>query len=283
MSQAFHFMLIIILIAYTYNSGDSECEKYELNSSRRRRIETIYECEYLKTSDDTIYECINGVDKCEEREKQTDCVRKKAVSRRRLSSDLTEEDCKGKRTTNDYIFKCVLKDDKSRCIEMPISECNYTSSVISSLTEELCKSKKTSDDTIYKCVLNTGKNGCVETLISRCKSEIGRRLSTDLNEDICKELETSDDSIYKCFYDEKAKRCDETYLFSECKSKRPSTSTRRLSSELTENECNKAKTSDDTKYKCVLKSTKTECEEVSKENSASLKLSLTILCLLLFI
>lgn len=283
MSQAFHFMLIIILIAYTYNSGDSECEKYELNSSRRRRIETIYECEYLKTSDDTIYECINGVDKCEEIEKQTECVQMKAVSRRRLSSDLTEEDCKGKGTTNDYIFKCVLKDDKSRCIEMPISECNYTSSVTSSLTEELCKSKKTSDDAIYKCILNTGKNGCVETLISRCKSEIGRRLSTDLNEDICKELETSDDSIYKCFYDEKAKRCDETYLFSECKSKRPSTSTRRLSSELTENECNKAKTSDDTKYKCVLKSTKTECEEVSKENSASLKLSLAILCLLLFI
>lgn len=244
MSKTFNFILIIILTTYIYTSGTSECESNGITHSERRRIETLTEeiCKQFKTSDDSIYECkLNAVgDSCEESEKTSECVQKKETvgSRRRLATELTEEDC---------------------------------------------KSKKTSDDTIYKCVLNTQKNRCIETIISRCKSTIGRRLSTDLSEEICKELETSDNTIYKCFYDEKSKRCDETYLYSECKSKRPSTSSRRLSSELTENECSKAKTSDDTKYKCVLSNNKNECEEVSKENSNVLKLSFTILCLLLFI
>ena len=285
MSRTFNYILIIILIAYTYTSGDSDCEKYIITSnSMRRRVSSLDECSSLKTSDDSIYQCVNGGQgKCIEREKTSDCVIIKATSRRRLSSQLTENSCAGKDTTNNDIFKCELNNDKSQCIEIPISECNYTTSSSNDLTEEICKSKKTSDNAIYKCALKTEKDRCVELIISSCKSTIGRRLSTELSEEICRQLETSDNTIYKCYYDEKAKRCDETFLESECKSKRPSTSSRRLSSELTENDCKNLKTSDDNKYKCVINSSKTKCEEVSKEGSNSLKLSFAILCLLLFI
>ena len=283
MNKTFNFVFIIILITYSYSSGDSECENYVITPSSRRRISTD-ECPLLKTSDDSKYECIlnargNG---CEEREKTSDCVQTKAGSRRRLSSELTEDICKNQETTDNTIFKCELNNEKNQCIEIPISECNYTTST-TDLTEETCKKKKISDNTIYKCVLKADKKGCVETIISRCKSTKGRRLSTALSEDICKELETSDNSIYRCFYDEKEDKCDETYLISECKSKRPSTNSRRLSSELTENDCINLATSNNNK-KCVLKTTtKTECEEVDKENSHTLKLSFAILCLLLLI
>ena len=242
----------------------------------------------LKTSDDSIFECElnNEGDACEEIEKTSECVQTKLTdgSRRRLSTDLTEDDCKALATTNNTKFICKLNSNKDRCIEIRKSECIVTTSgssrrLSTDLTEEDCKKKKTSDDTIYKCVLNKQKNGCDEAIISRCKATKGN----DLTEKICNEIETSDNTIYKCFYDEKTKRCDENYLYSECKSKRPSTSSRRLSSELTENECSKAKTSDDSKYKCVLSKNKNECEEVPKANSNSLKLSFAILCLLLFI
>ena len=89
--------------------------------------------------------------------------------------------------------------------------------------------------------------------------------------------------LYKYALNTQTNSCGETYKFSECKSKRPVRGQKRLSSELTEKECKNAKTSDETKYKCFLSSNKKECEEVDKENSNRLKLSFTILCLLLFI
>lgn len=286
MSKTFSFILIIILITYIYTSGDSECERHTITSSGRRRIESLDECNDFKTSDDTIYECVTGRGKCEEKEKMTQCVQTKADSRRRLSSDL---DCKDQQTTDDSKFICKLNRDMNRCIEMPKSECELTTSESSrrlttegGVTEELCKKKKTSDASIYKCVINSQKNGCEEYPISPCKALYG---GTGLSEQICTQKETTDQERFKCSYDENANKCDETYKFSECRSKRPSTASRRLSTDklLTENECKNAKTSDDTKYKCVLSSNNVECEEVNKESSSSLKLSFAILCLLLFI
>lgn len=288
MHKTFNFILIIILIAYTYTSGTSECTSHTI-TSRRRRIETIDECSSLKTSDDYIYECKlnNEGDSCEESEKTSPCVQKKSSSGRRLATDLTDDICKVLSTTDNTKFYCKLNYYQNQCIEIPLNECVLTTSgssrrLSTDLTEEICNKKKTSDNSIYKCILNTRNNECEEYFISPCKAVYG---GTDLSEQICTQKETSDQERFKCFYDDKANKCDETYKFSECRSKRPSTTSRRLSTDksLTENECNKAKTSDDTKYKCVLSSNKVQCEEVDKESSSSLKLSFAILCLLLFI
>lgn len=288
MNKSFNFVLITILITYTYTSTESECNSHVFSSSRRRRISSLdEECKSLNTSDYTKKECkVNEANNgCEEFEKTTACVQTKAGSGRRLASELTEDDCRLKTTTDNTIFQCKLNSDRNQCIEIPFSECNFTTSRTADLTEEICKKKKISDDTVYKCVLKDNKKGCVETVISVCKATMGRRLSTttELSENVCKELETSDNTIYRCFYNEQTRKCDETYLESECKSKRPSTNSRRLSSELTEKDCKDLATTDNAKKKCVLKSTKTGCEEVDKENSNILKLSFAILCLLLLI
>ena len=55
---------------------------------------------------------------------------------------------------------------------------------------------------------------------------------------------------------------------------------RRILADLTDNDCKDLKTSDDNKYKCVVSSDKSKCEEVSKESSLGFNLSYTILNLL---
>ena len=50
--------------------------------------------------------------------------------------------------------------------------------------------------------------------------------------------------------------------------------------ELSQEDCKKLKTSDDDKYQCAVSSDKKKCEEVKKENSEVLVLSLTILLFL---
>ena len=76
------------------------------------------------------------------------------------------------------------------------------------------------------------------------------------------------------------KKCEEALIpLSDCLSMKIS---RRLSSELTEEDCEFLETSDDTIYICALSEDGTHC--VEKENSNYLKLTTTlILCLFLFI
>ena len=51
----------------------------------------------------------------------------------------------------------------------------------------------------------------------------------------------------------------------------------RILSSLTDDDCKNLKTSDDKKYQCVVSSDKSKCEEVEKESSSLLYLSLTYL------
>ena len=53
--------------------------------------------------------------------------------------------------------------------------------------------------------------------------------------------------------------------------------TRRRMEGLSQEDCKKLRTSDDDKYQCVVSSDKKKCEEVKKENSEVLVLSLTVL------
>ena len=55
---------------------------------------------------------------------------------------------------------------------------------------------------------------------------------------------------------------------------------RRRMEELSQEDCKKLETSDDDKYQCVVSSDKKKCEEVKKENSEVLVLSLTVLLFL---
>ena len=107
-------------------------------------------------------------------------------------------------------------------------------------------------------------------------SASSRRLSTDLD---CSSLETSDDSK-KCIYSPSQQTCIEIDIGeSECTSRKIS---RRLSaSELFDDDCEPLTTSNDNKYICVASDDGHSCKEV--EGSNGLKLSLTILCLLLFL
>ena len=54
----------------------------------------------------------------------------------------------------------------------------------------------------------------------------------------------------------------------------------RVLSSLTDDDCKKLKTSDDKKYQCVASSDKSKCEEVEKESSSLLYLSLSFLIIL---
>ena len=51
----------------------------------------------------------------------------------------------------------------------------------------------------------------------------------------------------------------------------------RILSSLTDDDCKNLKTNDDKKYQCVVSSDKSKCEEVEKESSSLLYLSLTYL------
>ena len=103
-----------------------------------------------------------------------------------------------------------------------------------------------------------------------------RRLSTDFD---CTRLEVSDNTK-KCIFSPSQEKCIEIDKDkSECTSQRV---TRRLSTtELDDDDCEPLITSDDNKYICVASDDGKSCKEV--EGSNGLKLSLTILCLLLFL
>lgn len=146
------------------------------------------ECNQLRTSDDSIYECkLNAEgDSCEESEKTSFCVQTRADSRRRLSSLLTQEDCINKRVSDNTIYKCVLNEQMNRCVEIIISRCKSTIGrrLNTELSEEICKELETSDNNIYRCFYNTNTNRCDETHKSECTSKrpstYSRRLSSEL-------------------------------------------------------------------------------------------------------
>ena len=118
-------------------------------------------------------------------------------------------------------------------------------------------------------VYTTGDSDCIN-------QGSRRRLSTDVD---CTSLGVSDDSK-KCIFSPSEEICIEIDKDkSECTSKKV---TRRLSTtELDDDDCEPLLTSDDKKYICVASDDGKSCKEV--EGSNGLKLSLTILCLLLFL
>ena len=119
-------------------------------------------------------------------------------------------------------------------------------------------------------VYTSGDSDCINQGAS------GRRLSTDVD---CSQLETSDNTK-KCIFSPSQEICIEIDKDkSECTSKRVS---RRLATtEFDDDDCEPLLTSDDNKYICVAADDGKSCKEV--EGSNGLKLSLTILCLLLFL
>ena len=118
-------------------------------------------------------------------------------------------------------------------------------------------------------VYTSGASDCIQSASTR-------RLSTEKD---CSNLETSDDSM-KCIYSPSKKTCIEIDKDeSECTSRKIS---RRLSAtELFDDDCEPLTTSDDNKYICVASDDGKSCKEV--EGSNGLKLSLLILCILLFL
>ena len=119
-------------------------------------------------------------------------------------------------------------------------------------------------------VYTSGDSECIN------RGSTSRRLSTDVD---CTTLRTSDNTL-KCIFSPSQEICIEIDKDkSECTSKRVS---RRLATtELYDDDCEPLLTSDDNKYICVASDDGKSCKEV--EGSNGLKLSLTILCLLLFL
>ena len=116
-----------------------------------------------------------------------------------------------------------------------------------------------------------------ETTCERAGKE--RRLATDFSNSYCRAFSTSD--IKKiCVANEAKTACIEVDS-SECYNKVLSNSRRLTATELTDEDCEPLKTSNDKKYICVASDDGQSCEEV--EGSNGLKLSLAILCLLLFL
>ena len=106
-----------------------------------------------------------------------------------------------------------------------------------------------------------------------------RRLATDFSNSYCRGFSTSDNKKI-CVANEAKTACIEVDS-SECYNKVLSNSRRLATTELTDEDCEPLKTSNDDKYICVVSDDGQSCEEV--EGSNGLKLSLTILCLLLFL
>ena len=105
-----------------------------------------------------------------------------------------------------------------------------------------------------------------------------RRLSSESDED-CSELETSDPTTMKCIFSPSKGKCIEIDKEeSECSF---TTFSGQLATELTDADCEPLKTSNDNKYTCVASDDGKSCEEY--EGSNGLKLSLAILCFLLFL
>lgn len=248
MPKSFYILLFIILIVYAYNS------EVELS------------------------ECLNGGSE--------------TSGRRRVSTDYSEEVCKKFNTTDNRYLVCKYDEDEpgcveeeknSRCVNKKVQDEERRRLSTLELSENDCKDLDTTDNTKYVCKLKEDKKRCVEELkpLSDCLSQNSRRLSTDLTEEICNKKKTSDDTKYKCVLNKDTNTCKEEKL-SDCLSKRASIS-RRLSTDLTDSDCKNLKTSDNKLYKCVVSNDKKTCEEVNVESSNSLKLSLAILFLLLFI
>ena len=108
-----------------------------------------------------------------------------------------------------------------------------------------------------------------------------RRLETEteFSNSFCREFETEGTNKI-CVANEAKTACIEVDS-SECYNKVLPKSRRLSTDELTDEDCEPLKTSNDDKYICVVSDDGQSCEEV--EGSNGLKLSLTILCLLLFL
>ena len=113
------------------------------------------------------------------------------------------------------------------------------------------------------------------------KNDPARRLSTttEYSNSFCREFDTEDENKI-CVANEAKTACIEV-VSSECYEKVLPSSRRLSTTELTDEDCEPLKTSNDKKYICVASDDGQSCEEV--EGSNGLKLSLTILFLLLFL
>ena len=113
------------------------------------------------------------------------------------------------------------------------------------------------------------------------KDNTGRRLSTttEFTNSFCRQYDDADSNKI-CVANEARTACIEV-ASSECNKKVLPSSRRLSTTELTDDDCESLKTSNDKKYICVASDDGQYCEEV--EGSNGLKLSLTILCLLLFL
>ena len=288
MNKLIFTLVTIILIISVYTSSESECtlkKINEINEDSRRILSSTElseeDCNPLRTSDDTIYKCTVSNDKtnCIETARFSECISEynPAYSRRLSNDDLEKEDCEHLKTSNDTAFECIVSQDKKTCIEA--SKCilklipTNSRRLSTELTEEDCSPLPTSDDTKFKCIVSDDGDKCIEA--SECASKsIGtnsRRLSTELTEEECKNLQTFDDTKFKCTVSDDGEKCIEiikNYIVgSECVTKYNSPTSRRLSTDLTEDDCNKLRTSDDTRFKCVLNSIENNCEEVTLSNT----------------
>ena len=297
MNKFIFTFILIILIVNAYTSADSPCTRKTV-SSRRNLLSLLTEedCINLETSENTKKCVLSGDEKsCKEVDK-SQCELKTISnnSGRRLSSLLTQEDCINL-ATSENTKKCVLSGDEKSCREVDKSQCelkiisnNSGRRLSSLLTEDDCKNLKTSDDSKFQCILAVDEIYCVETTknpssstVSQCTTKYSsRRLSSDLTEEDCSILSTSNNYIYKCVLNSNKNNCKEA-VRSECE--KTYYYYRRLESEeLTNENCEDLETSDDRKYICVVNEDGTGCEEM--ENSNYLKYTITlILCLLLFV
>ena len=220
----------------------------------------------------------------------SECLDTKS-SGRRLNTDFDDEECKKYRTSNDTKYVCAASSDKKYCEE--ISRCfGYYIEFPEITNNELgkvCSKLPTSNESLYYCGYD--EKGCTE--VDECtfyyydnyynyyySNQNSRRLATDLEEEDCEYFLTSDDLFYKCvpstnkkFCEKREKTCKEMFI-------KPSTSYSNYV--LTEEDCESLKTSNDNKYECVLSSEGNSCEEKSLSSSNTIKLSISILCLLFF-
>ena len=120
MNKLFFSFISIILLINAYTSTDkSVCELKKINENSTTIPNVILnesDCIGLKTSNDTIYKCSLSLNKtsCFEDEK-SDCEKKTKTetSRRMLSSsELTENECKQLKTSNDTEYICTVNSDK---------------------------------------------------------------------------------------------------------------------------------------------------------------------------
>ena len=109
--------------------------------------------------------------------------------------------------------------------------------------------------------------------------DTGRRLSSDFTNSFCRRY-TDTETNKICVANEAKTACIEVES-SECYEKVVTSARRLATTELTDDDCEPLKTSNDKKYICVASDDGQSCEEV--EGSNGLKLSFAILCLLLFL